>query len=76
MDSSNNGWSSFSADNGTSWSEAIQINPNTLALNSNSDVYVSGGSSGFVAAMIGNDNNAICKFFNGNCCLGFASSSY
>ena len=53
MDSSNNAWSSFSADNGNSWSAAIQINPNTLALDSNSDVYVSGGTSGFVAAMIG-----------------------
>ena len=65
MDSSNNAWSSFSTNNGVSWSEAIQINPNTLPLNSNSDVYVSGGSSGFVAAMIGADNNAYVSFSTG-----------
>ncbi|CAM6000396.1 unnamed protein product [Sphagnum balticum] len=43
IDSANNGWSSFSADKGTSWSAALQINPNTLSLDSNSDVYVSAG---------------------------------
>ena len=65
MDSSNNAWSSFSTNNGISWSAAIQINPNTLSLNSNSDVYVGGGSSGFVATMIGADNNAYVSFSTG-----------
>ncbi len=62
MDNANNAWSSFSTDNGTSWSQAIQINPNTLSLNANADVYVGGGSSGFVATMIGADNNAYVSF--------------
>lgn len=65
IDSANNGWSSFSANNGTYWSDAIQINPNTLPLNSNSDTYVGGGSSGFVATMIGADNNAYVSFSTG-----------
>jgi hypothetical protein len=65
MDSFNNAWSSFSTNNGVNWSDAIQINPNTLALNSNSDVYVGGGSSGFVATMIGADNNAYVSFSTG-----------
>ena len=65
IDDSNNGWSSFSANNGTSWSDALQINPNTLTLDSNSDVYVDGGPSGFVAAMIGDDENAYISFSTG-----------
>jgi len=65
IDSANNGWSSFSSNNGGSWSSAIQINPNTLTLNPNSDVYVGAGSSGFVATMIGNDNNAYVSFSTG-----------
>ncbi len=65
VDASNNGWSSFSTDNGATWSAAIPINPNTLLLNTNSDVYVSGGDSGFVATMIGADNNAYVSFSTG-----------
>ena len=65
IDSSNNGWSSFSTNNGSSWSGAIQINPNTLSLDSNSDVYVGGGTGGFVAAMIGDDLNAYVSFSTG-----------
>ncbi|MGB8467376.1 MAG: hypothetical protein WCE21_00065 [Candidatus Babeliales bacterium] len=65
MDSSNNAWSSFSTNNGATWSAAIQINPNTLSLDSNSDAYVSGGSSGFVATMIGADENAYVSFSTG-----------
>lgn len=65
IDNANNGWSSFSADNGATWSDALQINPNTLSLNSNSDVYVGGGSSGFVATLIGSDNNAYVSFSTG-----------
>lgn len=65
IDSSNNGWSSFSADQGASWSTAIRINPNSLSLNANSDVFVNGGSEGFVAAMIGSDNNAYVSYSNG-----------
>ncbi len=65
IDSSNNGWSSFSADSGTTWSGKLQINPNTLALNSNSDVFVGGSSAGFVAAMIGADDNAYVAFSTG-----------
>ncbi len=65
MDNSNNAWSSFSANNGQSWSDAIQINPNTLALNSNSDTYVGGSSEGFVATMVGADNNAYVSFSTG-----------
>ena len=34
-------------------------------MDSNSDVYVSGGSSGFVAAMIGADENAYVSFSTG-----------
>lgn len=64
MDSSNNAWSSFSANNGASWSDALQIN-GTLSLNAHSDVHVGGSSSGFVAAMIGADNNAYVSFSNG-----------
>lgn len=64
-DSSNNAWSSFSSDNGQSWSTAIAINPNTLSLNSTADAYVSGGSSGFVATLIGADNNAYVTFSTG-----------
>jgi hypothetical protein len=65
IDNSNNGWSSFSANNGASWSAALRINPNSLPLNDTSDVYVSGGSGGFVAAMIGNDDNAYVSFSTG-----------
>lgn len=65
IDSANNGWSSFTADHGTTWSEALQINPNTLPLDSNSDVYVSGGTSGFIATMIGDDRNGYVSFSNG-----------
>ena len=65
IDSSNNAFSSFSANNGISWGAPLPINPNTLALNANSDVYVAGGSSGFVATMIGADNNAYISFSTG-----------
>lgn len=65
IDSSNNGWSSFSSDNGGSWSTAIPVNPNSLSLDSSSDVYVAGGSSGFVATMIGDDENAYVSFSTG-----------
>lgn len=65
MDSSNNAWSSFSTDHGNTWSTAIQINPNTLSLDSNSDVFVSGGTDGFVATMIGADQNAYVSFSTG-----------
>ncbi len=68
VDGYGNAWSSFTTDNGTNWSAAMQINPNTSALApllANSSVYVSGGSSGFVAAMIGNDQNLYVSFSTG-----------
>lgn len=65
MDNANNAWSSFTINNGTSWSPAIQINPNTLSLNTNADVYVGAGSSGFVATLIGADSNAYVSFSTG-----------
>lgn len=65
MDSANNAWSSFSSTTGSTWQQAVAINPNTLTLNSNSDVYVGGGSGGFVATMIGQDNNAYVSFSTG-----------
>ena len=64
MDSANNGWSSFSADNGNIWSVANQINGG-LALDDNTDLYVAGGSAGFVATMIGSDLNAYVSFSTG-----------
>jgi hypothetical protein len=66
IDSANNAFSSFSTNNGVTWSAALQINPNSLALNSNSDVYVAGGTSGFVATLIGADNNAYVSFSTGS----------
>ena len=68
VDNYGNAWSTFSADNGNSWSDALQINPNTSALApllANSSVYVAGGSTGFVAAMIGNDQNLYVSFSTG-----------
>lgn len=68
VDSAKDGWTSFSADNGTTWSSAQKVNPNTSALtpmNNTADVYVSGGQSGFIATMIGNDNNAYASFSTG-----------
>lgn len=65
MDSSNNAFSSFSTNNGATWSPALQINAGALALNSNSDVYIGGGLAGFVATLIGADNNAYVSFSTG-----------
>jgi len=55
VDDSGNGWSNFSTDNGNSWSPAIQINPNTLSLDPSAEVFIAGGSSGFVAGMLVRD---------------------
>lgn len=65
IDGSNDAWSSFSADNGENWSDALAINPNSLSLDSNSEVYVGGGAGGFVATMIGDDSNAYVSFSTG-----------
>jgi hypothetical protein len=69
VDSSANGWSTFTADNGSSWSTALQINPMSVPaltpLNATVDVYLSAGSSGFIATMIGNDNNVYASFSTG-----------
>ena len=65
IDSSNNGWSSSTINNGITGSNAVQINQNSLTLDSNSDVYISGGASGFVATMIGSDENAYVSFSTG-----------
>ena len=66
---SNNGWSSFTADNGATWSAEQQINPGSVSgltpLFADSSVYVAGGASGFVATMIGNDNNLYVSFSTG-----------
>ncbi len=64
IDASNNGWSSFTSNNGQNWSAKIKIN-GSLTLDSNSDVFVAGGASGFVATMIDNNSNAYISFSNG-----------
>jgi hypothetical protein len=62
VDNANNAWSSFSSNNGSSWSEAVQINPNSLSMDPSSDVFVAGGPSGFVAVMVGSDDNIYVSF--------------
>ncbi len=62
VDGYGNAWSTFTANNGNTWSTALQINPHTAPLLAGSSVYVAGGKSGFVATMIGNDQNLYVSF--------------